>query len=379
VPSLVLASLTVLLLGAAIGARAGREVGLLGALVLATTPQFLGEAANGRVDMTLTAVVAAAQLVVAHCLASVPRGPWMPVLGAFLAGLAMLAKGPVGPALVALTALGFCLSARDLRPAATFLRPRSIAAFAAAGCGWYVLAYLDRGWDFVAKQLLEENAQALLGSSRFPSRSAFTYAGPLAIGGLPWTLVLPWAIGAAWRAGGTQAEAHRVHAALYLRHLAGRRWVALSGSLAVAVCALACARALGSGRWRQAIGATAAIVGVIAVLVASLFVPARAAEKSVCPFAEAVRRQVPAEDPITVLGVEADTEVGAPFMFHLGRQVIVEPRPLRTPPEVAAGYYVLTQARWDAWGPVPGWLEVVRSPPLHSRHRRDLVLVRRLS
>src|SRR2546428_211149 len=53
--------------------------------------------------------------------------------------------------------------------------------------------------DFVARQVLSENGEALIGGSRFPYRSPLYYVWPLAVDGLPWTLLVPWAAVAAWR------------------------------------------------------------------------------------------------------------------------------------------------------------------------------------
>src|SRR2546425_750142 len=94
-------------------------------------------------------------------------GPTRLVLALCLA-LAMLAKGPVGPGLVGLTALVSALANRRLGPALRLVRPLPVLVFLAVAGGWYGLAYHHRGMDFVAKQILSENGEALLGSSRFP-------------------------------------------------------------------------------------------------------------------------------------------------------------------------------------------------------------------
>src|SRR5437667_12111567 len=84
------------------GAWGGEQVGFLAAHGLATTPQFLNEAGDGRVDMTLTTAITGAQLAFVHALRG-GGGPTRLVLALCLA-LAMLAKGPVGPGLVGLPA-----------------------------------------------------------------------------------------------------------------------------------------------------------------------------------------------------------------------------------------------------------------------------------
>src|SRR5881396_3901450 len=198
-PSIALAGLVVLLVFLAGRAWGGEQVGCMAALVLATTPQFLNEGGDGRVDMTLTTAVTGAQLAFVDALRG-GGGPTRLVLALCLA-LAMLAKGPVGPGLVGLTALVSALTNRRLGPALRLVRPLPVLIFLAVAGGWYGLAYLHRGMDFVAKQIISENGEALLGGSRFPYRSPLYYLGPLVVGGLPWTLVLPWALARGWRSG----------------------------------------------------------------------------------------------------------------------------------------------------------------------------------
>jgi len=464
VPSIALAGLVVLLVFLAGRAWGGEHVGFMAALVLATTPQFLNEAGDGRVDMTLTTAITGAQLAFVHALGG-GGGPTRLVLALCLA-LAMLAKGPVGPGLVGLTALVSALTNRRLGPALRLVRPLPVLVFLAVAGGWYGLAYHHRGMDFVAKQIVSENGEALLGSSRFPYRSPLFYLAPLVLAGLPWTLVLPWALARGWRSGELarrhavawaavvlvffslaplkraayllplrpalalvigwwiaeaaeeerpagawvavgrglavvaaagllalaaaagavhwglvpgaslieQGARHEIDAATYLRVVAAA-WAAVGAvGLAGALAAALAARALGRARWREAALAIAAAVACTTVVVYGLFVPARAAQKSVKPFAHAVRDRLRPDDPLALLA--GDEEI--PFIFHVGRNVpVLAPAGARPRDDVPAGYYILDQARWRAWKAPAGWEEVLASPHLFSTHRHDLVLVRR--
>src|SRR5881296_3016557 len=444
VPSIALAGLVVLLVFLAGRAWGGEHVGFMAALVLATTPQFLNEAGDGRVDMTLTTAITGAQLAFVHALGG-GGGPTRLVLALCLA-FAMLAKGPVGPGLVGLTALISALTNRRLGPALRLVRPLPVLVFLAVAGGWYGLAYHHRGMDFVAKQIISENGEALLGSARFPYRSPFFYLAPLVLGGLPWTLVLPWALARGWRSGDLarrhavvwaavvlvffslaplkraayllplrpalalvvgwwlaeaaeeerpaggwvavaralavvaatglieQGARHEIDAAMYLRVVAAA-WAAIGAlGLTGALAAALAARALGRARWREAALATAATVACTTVVVYGLFVPARAAQKSVKPFAHAVRDRLRPDDRLALLA--SDEEI--PFIFHVGRNVpVLAPAGARPRDDVPAGYYILDQARWRAWKAPAGWEEVLASPHLFSTHRHDLVLVRR--
>ncbi|TMB03009.1 MAG: hypothetical protein E6J70_06100 [Deltaproteobacteria bacterium] len=88
------------------------------------------------------------------------------------------------------------------------------------------------------------------------------------------------------------------------------------------------------------------------------------------PFALAVRERLRPTDRLSLLTV--DEEI--PLIFYVGRHV-----PLATgrPEELGTGYYLLDQRRWEEWAGPRGWEEVLRSGHVFSRHRRDLVLVRR--
>src|SRR5438046_6623996 len=208
-PSIALAGLVVLLVFLAGRAWGGGHVGCRAALVLSTTPQFLNEAGDGRVDMTLTTAITGAQLAFVHALGG-GGGPTRLVLALCLA-LAMLAKGPVGPGLVGLTALVSALTNRRLGPALRLVRPLPVLVFLAVAGGWYGLAHHHRCMAFDATPIVSENGEALLGSSRFPYRSPLFYLAPLVLAGLPWTLVLPWALARGWRSG----DLARRHAAVW--------------------------------------------------------------------------------------------------------------------------------------------------------------------
>jgi len=155
-----------------------------------------------------------------------------------------------------------------------------------------------------------------------------------------------------------------------VRVIAARQVEIVALALAATLAAVAAARALAGERWRRATFAVAGSVACAGLLALGIFAPARAAQKSIRPFARAVAARLTATDDLSLL--TADEEI--PFIFYVGRQVpLAEGRPQ----EQRAGYYVLDQQRWADWGRLADWEEVLRSPHVFSRHRRDLVLVRR--
>src|SRR5439155_58062 len=266
-PSVVLAAAVVLLVFLAGLAWGGTDVGTFAALVLATTPQFLTEAGDGRVDMTLTAALTGAQVALVQALGA-RRGARLGL--AVCLALAMLAKGPVGPGLVGLTALAFAACERRLRPVLGLVRPLPVLLFIVLAGGWYGLAYAHRGMDFVAKQILSENGEALLGSSRFPYRSPLYYMGPLVLCALPWALVSTAGLR-------DVALRHEIDAEAYRRAITAREGEIVGLALTAAAAAGLAARALARERWRHAALATAGATACVAILVLGVFVPARAA------------------------------------------------------------------------------------------------------
>lgn len=180
--------------------RLGR--GLLGASVLATTPAWIGWARSSTTDMFLSSAITLALYGFA-LVELAPRGagarPWEAPLGriamALFAGIAVLAKGPVGvllPGLVILVFLG-------LRGGwSRWLRPGPLLAMALLFFGvtvpWYAAAAQANGMAFIGGFLGFSNLQ------RFTS-VLYAHPGPpwfylpwVLILVLPWSLLLPLAI-----------------------------------------------------------------------------------------------------------------------------------------------------------------------------------------
>lgn len=174
--------------------RLGR--GLLGASVLATTPAWIGWARSSTTDMFLSSAITLALYGFALVeLAPRPSGSprWEAPLGrvamALFAGIAVLAKGPVGLLLPGLVIVVFLA----LRGGwSRWLRPGSLAAMALLFLGvvapWYGAAAQANGMAFIG---------GFLGFSNLQRFTSVLYAHP----GPPWfylpwvlLLVLPWSL-----------------------------------------------------------------------------------------------------------------------------------------------------------------------------------------
>src|SRR5262249_25124764 len=105
----------------------------------------------------------------------------------------------VGPGLIALAALGWAVCERSLRPVLRLVRPLPVLLCLAIAGSWYGLATLHRGTAFIAKQIVSENGEALLGGARIPTRSPLFFVPPPLPGASPWAPPLPWAVIRGWR------------------------------------------------------------------------------------------------------------------------------------------------------------------------------------
>jgi 4-amino-4-deoxy-L-arabinose transferase-like glycosyltransferase len=211
---------TLLVFGTFLAVRRIRYAARLdAALMIASGVLILGFARAAATDMLLTAPFALSLLAwfcwyqaayvtedesrVAHIcphLANVgaghaaePSAPptsrlWL-ILFYALNALAMLAKGPVAPALAALILSVFCAKQRNLRAFVRTLDPAGLAVFLAIAAPWYVLVQL-RTPEFFHVFFLQHNL-ARFGSNLYRHNQPFWYYVPVAlVATLPWTVWL---------------------------------------------------------------------------------------------------------------------------------------------------------------------------------------------
>lgn len=175
-----------------VAARAhGVCTGLIAALVLGTSFEWLRSATQSRVDMTLTFFVLVATLAWREAVAAA-GGRWWVRLGYLCATAAVLTKGPVGlvlPMLIVFVDVVTNDDRRRLRRLADF---PSAAVMVAVCAGWYALAWNRGGIEFAGLHLVRENVQRFVGWGNVPHRHAITYYLPVLAGAfLPWTMALP--------------------------------------------------------------------------------------------------------------------------------------------------------------------------------------------
>ena len=199
-PSAALSLLGLLCVFAAGTALWSSRAGLVGALVLMTTFEWVRAATNARVDMTLTFGLELAFLSLLFFLRSRANGWLVPLYVGIT--LAVLGKGPVGAALPGLVTVIMLMLTRDVSP----LRQMRLG-WGALGVGigagsWYVLALVLGGWAFFRKQVLAENVFTFIDNPDFGGghRHGPSYLlGALLLGLLPWTVLLPGVAARLWR------------------------------------------------------------------------------------------------------------------------------------------------------------------------------------
>jgi 4-amino-4-deoxy-L-arabinose transferase-like glycosyltransferase len=194
--ALLLVGATALVGSRLFGARAGLGAGFVAGTSL--LPFVYGRAAS--MDMllatTVTVAIAGAGLrMLGHA------GPFaFPVAAAF-AGLAALAKGPIGLLLPLLVVGAYVAITREWRWLREMLAPRSLLPFFLVAAPWYVAIVLDQGRRFVDVFLLNHNVERFTSTIHHHPGAIWYYVPVLLAGLFPWSgLAVPGLFGARPRA-----------------------------------------------------------------------------------------------------------------------------------------------------------------------------------
>lgn len=259
-PSVLLGAATVIAVWAVGGTLLPGIAAFAGAVVLATTFEWVRAVSSARVDGTLAALMTFALLFFYR---GIMRGGLSrsEALAAYAcAACATLTKGPVGFVLPGLVVLVALLALRRLALVPR-LRPfLGAAVIIVVAGGWYFAAWYLGGESFFRKHVLKENVFRFLGASALKSghEHAFYYYLPtLAAGFLPWTPFLLAAVVAAVR----DPAARRDPATVFLLVWVTVVFVfysAASAKRSVYLLALYPAAALLTGCWWERLCAAAA-------------------------------------------------------------------------------------------------------------------------
>jgi 4-amino-4-deoxy-L-arabinose transferase-like glycosyltransferase len=191
VPS-VLAALLLVGATALFGARLyGSAAGLHAGFVAGTSLLPFAYARAASMDMLLAATVTVAIGLAALRVLGI-AGRLAIVAAAAAAGLATLAKGPLGLLLPILVLGGYVAATREWRLARELLDPWAVAAFFAVAAPWYVAILRDQGRHFLDVFVLNHNVQRFTSTVHNHPGPPWYYLVVLLAGLVPWSgLALP--------------------------------------------------------------------------------------------------------------------------------------------------------------------------------------------
>ena len=196
-PSIVFSALTLLAVGFAGSLLFSRRAGVLAAMVLSTTYLFAVNAHDCVIDVSLTAFVSAGLL--AFVAASRRKGhPTFDAGFGVAAAGALLAKGLVGPMLLAALTLPFWLLAPARRRLRDSIRPAALLWPAGALVVWLGAVAFSGGPAAIGETLWNQQAGRFLGfrGEEYSHHRAPLWFYAAALPGMlfPWVLTLPAAI-----------------------------------------------------------------------------------------------------------------------------------------------------------------------------------------
>jgi 4-amino-4-deoxy-L-arabinose transferase-like glycosyltransferase len=187
----VLAALATAGLTAFAGVRPfGTAAGLHAAFLLGTSVLFFVYGRAASMDMLLAAGVTGAVVFAALRLLEA-AGRWAMVAAWASAGVAVLAKGPIGLLLPALVIGAYAAATRRWGALRAVLTPAGILAFAAIAAPWYVAVWRDQGGHFVDVFLLDHNVQRFTSTVHRHPGPPWYYLPLLFAGLFPWSGLVP--------------------------------------------------------------------------------------------------------------------------------------------------------------------------------------------
>jgi 4-amino-4-deoxy-L-arabinose transferase-like glycosyltransferase len=184
-------------LTALVGARLmGAPAGLHAGFVLGSSLLFFAYGRSASMDMLLAACVSASIGLLALRLVGSAGRLAVHAAWAF-AGLACLAKGPLGLLLPILVLVAYAAARRSLEPLREAFSWPGLLLFAAVAGPWYVAVTLANGQAFIDTFLLDHNVSRFTSTVHNHPGSPLYYVPVLLAGLFPWTgLALPALAGA---------------------------------------------------------------------------------------------------------------------------------------------------------------------------------------
>jgi 4-amino-4-deoxy-L-arabinose transferase-like glycosyltransferase len=165
------------------------DVGVVAALLMATSPGVFGLARYAILDTLFTAFLFGGAALVT--VAALRGRPVLQYPGYVLIALAVLTKGPLALVLCGLPFLLAIVCSPALRTRLLGLRwVVGLVLIAALSAPWFILMYMRFGDAFIAGYVLDENLKLYAGNRFANQPNALFYIQILAVGLLPWTGLL---------------------------------------------------------------------------------------------------------------------------------------------------------------------------------------------
>ncbi len=211
-PSAVAALALVLVQYAFVRWAFGRDAAWRAALVLLLSVEYVAIGRMALTDATLALwTTVAGYAFLRGWWGAPPRGRWY-ALAWIAAGLATLAKGPVGLLIPLAGALAYLAVASGLRQAWREAWPfRGLALFLLVALPWYAAMFWIHGWDYAARARGETLGRVIRPVTG-PGGTALFYVPVLLLGFFPWSAFLPDALAGALRRARARARASRADA-----------------------------------------------------------------------------------------------------------------------------------------------------------------------
>ncbi len=201
-PSAVSGALTTLVLVSIIAEFAGTMSGVLAFLIFSTSYGIIRMSSDGRVDMVFTFFVSASILVWlgealkavrlsgrslnGTLLSTIPGKTYLTV--GILAGLAVLAKGPLGLVLPVLVVGAIAFFYGGFRGLWAVTRIGWFASLVIA-VPWYIAATLKGSESFLWRQIFFENINRFVGGEGITQKPVWFYLAHFWLHGAPWSFV----------------------------------------------------------------------------------------------------------------------------------------------------------------------------------------------
>jgi len=185
---------------------ARRETGVLAALIVASAPRVMMWSRRIFIDIYFTSFLAVALMALVLVRAHPEHRRRYLVLMYVALGLAMLTKGPVALVLPGLVLVVFLLWTRSLGDLRMIMLPAGLLIVAAIVAPWYILDYQRHGWTHIYEFFVGENVGRYTETVGLQHRGPLFYIPVLLTDLFPWSLFLPAALWAAWRARNPQTR-----------------------------------------------------------------------------------------------------------------------------------------------------------------------------